>query len=479
MAKTFIQRTGEFVRKRWLPLVIVGGVLLTLFFINGARANGAAQTDDLQTAVVERGNLTATIGATGSVRALQSATLLWGTSGTVEDVNVAVGDRVADGDILASLELSSLPQAVIMARIDLDEAQNALVLDVANTATALAEAQNALDDAQRILYNLSHPGKQVDIDQAFANMVLAADQLDKAREDYEPYANKPENNLVRANLLLRFTEAQQRYDSAVRVYNSFVGTANATDIAVAEGQLALTQAQLELAQQDYDDALNGPDSRSPSVAEARVAAAQAAVSLAYIEAPFSGMVTDAFPHAGDLVTAGVVAFQIDDLSHLLVDVDVSEVDINRVAVGQTAMITFDATPEREYQGKVVGVALAGTVESGVVNFRVTVELTEPDEFVRPAMTAAVTVVVTELQDVLVIPNRAVRVLDGQRVVYVLRDGTMLPVEVTLGASSETQSEIVDGDLHEGDTIVLNPPAVTFDPTNPPRGGGQFLIGGGN
>jgi HlyD family secretion protein len=470
---SFLQRTTEFIKRRWLIIVLVLAALLTVYALSGAGAQ--APTTDLQTAVVERGNLIATIGATGAVRAEQSATLHWGTSGTVEAVNAQVGDIVAANTILANLELSSLPQSVILAQIDVEQAQDALTLNVAEAAKALAEAQNALEDAERVLYNLQNPGRQVDIDQAHANMILAADRLDKARDDYEPYANKPENNLVRANLLIRFTEAQQQYDAAVRLYNSYVGGSNPTDIAIAEGQVALAQGQLEIAQRNYETALGGDNGGRPSAAEAQLAAAEAAFKLSFIEAPFAGTITDAYPYAGDLVSSGVVAFQIDDLSRLLVDVEVSEVDINRVQVGQTATVTFDAVLDREYTGEVVGVAMAGSVEAGVVNFRVTIELTDPDELVRPGMTAAVNVVVTELADVLIVPNRAVRVADGQRVVYVQRNGQLVPIKVTLGASSETHSEIVAGDIEEGDTIVLNPPTTVFDPTNPPRSG-QFLMG---
>lgn len=476
MAKTSVQNLWDFVKRRWLMLTIIAIALVaTLFIINRVNAGRNVAQEDLQTATVERGNLTATIGATGSVRAVQSAILTWGTSGTVEEVNASVGERVIAHAVLAYLELNSLPQNVILAQVELEDAQNALDLDLAEKAKALAIAQDALDQATRDLYNLTHPGKQVDIDQAFANMILAKDQLDKAREDYEPYANKPEDNLIRANYLLRLSEAQQRYDSAVRIYNAFTGTANATDISVAEGQLALAQGQLDIAQRDYDNAVAG----LPNSAEARVAAAEAALKLASIEVPFDGTVTDAFPLPGDQVAPGTVAFQLDDLSKLLVDVQVSEVDINRVQLGQDAVITFDAAPDQEYHGKVTGVALSGTIDSGVVNFRVTVELTDPDEFVHPAMTAAVNIVVTELQDVLLIPNRAVRVLDGKRVVYVLREGQIVPVEVQIGASSEVSSELVGGDLVETDTIVLNPPSYTFEPGQPPPSGMQRLFGRGN
>lgn len=476
MAKTFGLKFGKFVRRRWLPLTIIGIVVVVAALIfNSVRAGQTELLADLQTATVQRGNLTATIGATGSVRAVQTATLVWGTSGTVEDVNIAVGDLVSADDVLAALELSSLPQNVILAQVDLEEAQDALDLDLAEKAKTLAEAQDALEQAERDFYNLTHPAKQVDIDQAYANMLLAEDQLEKARDAYEPYANKPETNLVRAAFLLRFTEAQKEYDNAVRIYNAFTGTANATDIAVAEGQVALAQAHLDVAQRDYDSAIAG----LPTSAEARVAAAEAALKLSMIEAPFGGVITDAFPLPGDQVSAGAVAFQLDDLSQLLVDVQVSEVDINRVEIGQSAVITFDAAPEREYQGKVTGVALAGTIDSGVVNFRVTVELTDSDEFVHPAMTAAVNIVVTELQDVLLVPNRAVRVLDGKRVVYILREGQLTPVEVLIGASSELSSELLGGELQESDTIVLNPPSYTFEPGQPPPQGIQSLFGNGN
>lgn len=475
MATTFLERARTFVSKRRIPILVGLGVLVAGFlFLRGGHA--ASQTSEFQTAALERGNLTATIGATGSVRANQSATLNWETSGTVEEVNVAVGDSVSTNDILASLALTSLPQSVILAQVDLEEAQNAMQLDVPETAKALAEAQNALEDAERTLFNLANPGGQTNIDQAFANMILAEDKLDKARNDYEPYANKPENNLERANYLLRFTEAQQEYDAAVRVYNSFVGTANATDIAVAEGQVALAQGQLEIAQRNYEAAISGTGGVIPSSVEARLAAAQAVVSQRFIEAPFAGVVTDAFPTAGDVITAGQVAFQLDDLNRLLVDVDVSEVDINRVSVGQPASITFDAATDTEYHGEVVSVALAGTVVEGAVNFRVTVELNDADEFVRPGMTAGVNIVVTELESVLLLPNRAVRVLNGERVVYVLRDSQLVPVTVTLGASSETYSEVLSGEVQEGDIIVLNPPAPAFDPSQPPSGGGGQFFG---
>jgi HlyD family secretion protein len=134
------------------------------------------------------------------------------------------------------------------------------------------------------------------------------------------------------------------------------------------------------------------------------------------------------------------------------------VDINSVKAGQDATLLFDAILNREYHGKVLQVGQAGETVQGVVSFTVTIELTDADESVKPGMTAAVSVVVDEVNDVLLIPNRAVRLVDGNRVVYVLVDGVPVQVKIRIGASSDTSSVLLEGDIEEGDLIILNPPS---------------------
>lgn len=129
-------------------------------------------------------------------------------------------------------------------------------------------------------------------------------------------------------------------------------------------------------------------------------------------------------------------------------------------------MTFDAIQDKAYNGQIVEVDLVGSVNQGVVDFNVTVELTDADEAVKTGMTAAVNIVVEQLENVLLVPNRAVRALEGERVVYVLRSGALETVTITLGASSESYSQVLDGDLQVGDAIVLNPPTI-FDTNGPP------------
>lgn len=451
--------------------VVAGGVYLFMRFRAGQRASALS---DLQTVAIERGELVASIGATGTVRANQTANLLWQTSGSVSNVNVSVGDQVSAKQILAELEETSLPQNVIMAGVELVDARNDLAdlleppteLAVKQAEQAIAKAEETVRDLERYVYNLNTASTQSDIDQARASVTLARDQLDKAREDYAPYENKPEDNLMRATLLGRVAQVQAQYDAAVRRLNNLLGTANPVDLAVAEADLALAQAQLGDAQENYADLLAGASADDIAAAEARVAAAQATVDQQRIAAPFAGTITEIASNPGDQISPGTPAFRLDDLSRLLVDVQVSEIDINNVQEGQDVLVTFDAIPGKDYHGVVSEVALVGTSLQDVVDFIVTVELTDPDEAVKPGMTAAVNIAVSQLEDVLLIPNRAVRVLEGNRVVYILKDGLPTPVEVSLGASSETNSQVVEGDLQEGELVVLNPPVV-FEQNGPP------------
>ncbi len=499
-----------------LVIVIVIGGGIFAFSRYRAQQTRAETLANLLTEPAQTGSLTATVGATGVVRSNQSATLTWQTSGTVGEVNALAGDTVTTDQILASIKQTTLPQSVILAQADLVNAQKALddlynlSLQQAQALKAVEDAQKALDDAQnpelqqalalqaiadaektledaeRSLRLLQTPASQADIDAAKAQVVLAEDALQRAKDNFEPWENKPEDNIIRANMLAKLSAAQEEYDAAVRNLNGMLAnTASPTEIAVAEANVATAQAQLLQSQRDYEDVKDGPseaeialltaqltdaqenyddlsDGPNPddvAAAQARIDAAQATLDSVAVKAPFDGTISEVVVKPGDLVSPGSVAFKLDDLSHLLVDVEVSEVDINRIKVGQSAVLTFDAILAKEYQGRVTDVALVGTTAAGVVSFKVTVELLDADENVRSGMTAGVNIVVSELEDVLLVPNRAVRVLNGERVVYILDDTSPAPVPVVieLGVSSESYSEVIGGELQVGDNVVLNPP----------------------
>jgi HlyD family secretion protein len=393
----------------------------------------AATATQFETATVERGNLTATIGATGTVRAKQTAVLVWQAAGTVESVAVNVGDTVTADQVLASLAKTSLPQSVILAEADLASAQKSLdELTSSNTAQA----------------------------QAVIDLRNAQDAYDKALNWREEL-----NGRIRIKKIVYKKFGNRTFP----IIKEVRGYADDATIKKADEDLALAKAKLDDAQRNYDLLKDG-NTADIVAAQARVDAAQATINLARIVAPFDSTVTESYPLPGDQVGAGATAFRLDNLDSLLVDVEVSEVDINSVQLGQPVTLTFDAILGKEYHGEVVEVAKTGTATNGVVSFKVTVELTDADASVKPGMTAAVNIVVQEMKDVILVPNRAVRLVDGERVVYLLVAGKAVKKEVRLGASSDTMSVVAVGDVKQGDQVILNPPSAQFGPGNGPRGG---------
>lgn len=462
--------------KRILTIVIVvaviaGGIYAYTQF--SQRRAAAATSNSIQTEKASNGTLTAIVGATGSVRPNQTATLIWQTSGTVGEVEVEEGDLVEDGQLLASLDPEAFAPTIASAQLELINAQQALdalydnnEVDQANALKEVANAYEALRSAEYNAYNFSVPSNQEDleiIEGANAMRLILAE----ARNAYEPYKGSSSeytyvdcDNINAVKQFPNLCGSTNKYDVEDRLEDAESDFKTAVDRIINSSEVIVAEENLGKALEKFDTLLNGPDPDDVAAAEARVEAAKATLNLTTIEAPFDGTITDVAAKSGDQVSAGTVAFRIDDLSRLLVDVEVSEVDINQVDVGQEVDLTFDGIFGKEYRGEVVEVALVGTDSQGVVNFIVTVELVETDEDVLSGMTAAVNIVVNQLEDVLLVPNRAVRVVEGDRVVYVLRpDGQADTVVVILDASSDSHSEVVGGDLKIGDEIVLNPSAV--------------------
>ncbi len=439
-------------------------------FLNSNSAAGA----NLQTEIAGTGPLTATVGATGTVRANQSAVLSFETSGVVERVKVEVGWLVAKGEVLASLQQESMPSQVSLAQVDLvaaeRELEELLESDAAQVEAqlALARAREALEDAE-YRWRVQQLGNRASgevIAETEANLVLAEQEVERAETAYSRYSGRREDDPGRALARAALAEARQRRDSILRNLNWYTGGPSSTDQAILDAELALVVSNLADAERAWDRVRDRPNPDDVKAAQARVAAARSTIEMARITAPFSGTITRVLVSEGDPVQPGGVAFELADLGRLLVDVQVSEVDINSIKLGQPVDLSFDAVLGKDYHGEVLEAGSTGMVSQGVVNFEVTVLLTDADEMVKPGMTAAVSILVNQLQDVLQVPNRAVRVVEGERVVYVLREQELEPLRVVLGASSDLYSQVLGGELSQGDQIVLNPP-MEFDPEGPP------------
>ncbi len=424
----------------------------------------ASQTPAYQTIRLQTGDLNAVVGATGTVRASQTSILVWQTSGTVLKINVGVGDQVVAGSSLAILDRTSLPQTMILAEADLVTAQRSLDnLRQSNVAKAqafsnLVSTKKALDDAQRHrnIYNYDR-GTEDQMAAARADYLLAQNQVDFFQSVYDHTSGDPAKDARKAVALSNLQASKTRRDKALENLNWYQGTPSQQDLNQADAALAVAQAAYEDANREWNRLKNGADPQDIAAAQARVTALQATLDLRELHSPIAGTITDVKIQEGDQVSPASAAFRIDDLSPMLVDVPISEVDINRVKVDQPVTLTFDAILGKTYNGRVSQVGRFGAPVQGNVSFTITVELQDADENVRPGMTAAVNVLVDQLQGVLLVPNRTVHTRNGQQTVYVFRNDLIENVVIDLGASSDTNSQVLSGDVKAGDLVVLNPP----------------------
>jgi len=514
--------------------IIITVVIILVLAVGGffgyrymtARA-ATSSVSNLQTTPVTRGTITNTVSAAGTVRADQSTTLAWQTSGIVDKVEVKVGDKVQANQELAIIRQDSLAQSLIMAQVSLQNDQKALD-DLLNSKTPAAQAQQAVESAQNALsdYSANFPLKQAQaqaavvtaqdaltkaqrtrnnlnyaratqgqIDAAAASYNLAVSNVDTAQKAYDQESNLPDTDPRKNAALINLSNAEKKRDAALANLNWYLGKPSAADIADADAALAQAQANLATTQQSYDRIKNGPNpvdiallqaqlddairayneikdgpaANDVAAAKARIAGDQALLNEVKITAPFTGTITDVGVLPGDQASPNKVVFSLDNMDHLMVDLNISEVDIANIQVGQSAIITFDAIPGKEYQGKVTEVGVVGGSTQGVVNFPVTVQITKLDQNIKLGMTAAVNIVTNRKANVLMVPNRAIRVAANHRSVTVLFEGNQLNVPITVGLTNDTVSEVTGGDLKEGDEVVVNAPATTTNPI----GGGMF------
>ena len=346
------------------------------------------------------------VSATGVVVPEHWARLSMTGSGIVTEVLVEEDETVSKGQTLVRLEgQESLEAAISGARFELASAQHALDSLYKGTELRAAEAhqakilaEQAVKDAGEYLVNIQSPAAKVDIDQAKANILLAQIRLDDAREDFKPYENKPENNKIRAALFNKLVEAEKIYEGAVRRFNNLVGNASELDIAEAEADLLLAQEQLAVAERDYEIYQNGPDPDDIKLAEERVANAKVKLNAAEttlddleLSAPFDGTVNELYIKESEWIGPGQPILLLADLENLRVETtDLNEIDVARIEIGDTTIVTFDALPDVSVEGRVIRVAQKAAEGSGV-NYTVVVLLDEIPERLRWGMTAFVDV----------------------------------------------------------------------------------------
>ena len=394
--------------------VVVVGLLVTLFFSTN---KSKAQTSTEST--VESLNISETVEASGSLSAQPFASLEWKTNGVVESVNFATGDIVKSGDTLVALQPSSTSSSIVSAQADLIDAQNNLE-DLLKSDTDRAQAAIDLQDAK----------------DAYKKAENWRTSLNNGKVWTKRYTTKT----VGTNEMV-----------IVHWYRAYP---DPTTIAEADRDLALKMSEMEDAQRAYDRVKDGPNAGDVAAAQAKVDAAQATVNSMSIIAPFDGQVLSMDDHVGDVVSSGDLSVNLADMNHLYVVAQIDESDIAKVKVGNKVTATLDAVPDLTLTGKVTAVNPVGEEVSGIIKYKVHIDLDKVDDgtFIPLGTTVDTVIQVKEASTALAIPITAIQNDDkGEYVWLIKEDGSTTRVDV-VGGSIVGDLVTVTGDLKEGDRI---------------------------
>ena len=258
-------------------------------------------------------------------------------------------------------------------------------------------------------------------------------------------------------------------------------------VEIAEEQVKAARAQYEIAEINLDDP---PPTMSEDVLELQVDAAKASwetaklnleiaelslesaelnLEKAVIVAPFDGVVADISITEGKEISTATLAtpaISLVDTSEIEMPGFIDEIDIAMVQPGQEANILLDALPDEEVKGEVAFISPVGTIRAGVVSYGTTITLENPVAELRDGMSATAEIIIERRDDVLFVPNRAIRGTLENPTVLVLVDEQEEEREITLGLTDGINTEVLSG-LEEEEKVIL--------PTSEERQNGFFMM----
>ena len=505
-----------FLKKNWKWLVpvlcvaVAGGV----FLLRPQQAKPASVDANYTEAAPERRDVTNTLSGTGTLNPANTYTVKSLVDGKVLTGTIEEGNIVEESNVLYTIDSSDASTNFEKAEIAMQQAQRSYdkVVDrqyvraeVAGVVSSLKVTKGdevtsgqevaVIRDSSRMLLTLEFPAADA---ANFSVGQSAAVTLDGTFEQLDGTVTSVSGTdaLSAGNLLTRtvtitvknaggLTTAQAATASINGVSSigsaTFAYQAERTLTAQAAGTVTSINVQegSEVAKDDIILGLSGDDltesiqsaSESLRSAEISMQNLQDAMNNYTITAPISGTIIEKDAKVGDAVKAGDTLCIVYDLSYLEMSINVDELQISSISVGQQVQITADAVPDKTYVGTVTRVSMKGASNGGTTTYPVTIRIDDTDGL-RPGMNANAEIVVAQANNALVVPNAAV-----VRGSYVLvtkdspsaanADTTMeapegfVYVPVKTGVSDDDYTQIVSG-IQEGDTIGYDPSSVSSD-----------------
>jgi HlyD family secretion protein len=410
-------------RKR-LAVVLAAAVVVAIagFYFWGNSASAAPY----MTAKVERGNLRNTVTATGTLQAVTTVQVGSQASGTISALYADFNSKVKKGQVIAQLDPSVTQAQVEQARANLQQAQAQLQsarASVAQTHAGVAVSRAGVSDARaRALAAASTTqNQQAGVSAAQANVVVLKAQLDDAASFL-----RQEQTLLQSGVIAQreYDTAQTSYKTAEAKYNQAAAQLKMAEVSAQSASVsgqAQAAAQVEQAQAQTQQSQGQAQGAQAQVqnAQAQVEQATAALQLAQINlqhttitSPIDGIVVSRDVNIGQTVAASLQAptlFTIaQDLTQMQVIANIDQADIGLVEQAKSVTFTVDAFPGQEFKGTIQQMRLNPQNVQNVVTYNVMIDVSNPEQKLKPGMTANLTVTIDERNDVLKVPNSALR-----------------------------------------------------------------------
>ncbi len=428
--------------KIWQIVIVL---LLSLVLVGSIACNplGGNKSDTTQQLVeVVRGDLTATVSGSGNIEISNEIKLAFGVAGRVEKIYFEEGDNVSEGTVLAKLETNDLELALTQSEVAVTQAQVA----VTQAQVAVTQANLTVATAEYELRKAQDLNPEADILQARAAVSEARRYLDYAKSILEQATITSD--------IIRWTNevssAQEKLRAAEVRLSELLASPDTEEVAIKRLQLEVAQQSQELVQQSLELAEQSLELAKQSVEQARQQ-----LDKATITAPFDGLVAHVSVDEGDTVSTATTIIHLIDPSSMELKVQVDEIDIPEVKPGQRAIIEVDALPALPLEGEVSFISLLPTEEAGVIVYDVKVTFDVPEGIgLRAGMSATADIIIAERNDVLLVPDRAIKQnSQGKTIVEVSMVGGQAQERVVVtGISDGYQTEIVSG-LKEGEVVV--------------------------
>jgi len=334
--------------------------------------------------------------ASGVIVPFTEAQLAFSTGGIIKAVNVAVGDQVQAGKILAELDNASIQMELDQAQRNLQELTSPS--SVAAAEKAVAVALKDLDDAQKKADSLTYPrASDTLIKNTEGEIDLAKKALARAQDSYRLVARLEDGNERKAQALVGMTAAQLRLNDLISKYNWYTGQADSIDATDIRANLAVAKAALQDAQW-YLSALKGEqvpaEATGANLAQLKqardnVAAAKDKLEKSRLVAPFAGTIGLVQITVGEYATPGQTIVVVSDTAKLRVETtDLSERDVPKVQLGQTVNVFVQALNEN-IVGHVSTISPISDTLGGDVVYKTTIDLESIPEGLRSGMSVDV------------------------------------------------------------------------------------------